>query len=100
MTEQTSGAGRAVAAAQSNPAVSPLRASIPSADGSNWTRRTVAVWEVWSFGSYRASKRTFDGPWQLHHMGEVIFTTSTLQSAMAHAQTIEDFRAETGDSHD
>ena len=52
--------------------------SVPSADGSNWSRRTVAVWEEWRFGDYRAFKTNFDGPWHLQNVGSAVFTAHSL----------------------
>jgi hypothetical protein len=64
-------------------------AGIPSADGSNWTSKTVAVWREWSFGRYRAFKTTFYGPWNLADELGVILTDYSLQTVMAHAAAIE-----------
>lgn len=76
-------------------AVSPAPASIPRADGSNWTRKVVAVWEEWRFGPYRAYKNSFDGPWHLCDQSGVLYCDTFLSDVMAHAQAIEARRAET-----
>lgn len=62
--------------------------SVPSADGSNWTRKTVAVWEEWRCGKYRAFKRHYDGVWHLADDKGVVFTDEYLSEVMAHAEQI------------
>jgi hypothetical protein len=69
--------------AEPEPKVSAADAvSIPNADGSNWARKTVAVWEEWRCGPYRAFRTTFDGDWQLSDEGGVMFSATALQDAM------------------
>jgi hypothetical protein len=56
-----------------------------------WTPKTVAVWQTWSWGKYRAFKNTFYGEWRLEEDGNVvIFSDPNLQEVMRHAKAIED----------
>lgn len=79
-------------ATAAEPEVSSLRGGIANAI---WQPRTVEIWQDWHWKEYRAFKYNFHGHWNLERLGNVIFTSKTLNEAMRHAQAIEARRAET-----
>lgn len=100
MTQDQGASAEPTGLSQAEPKGSALRASIPSADGSNWTRKVIAVWERWNCGKYTAFKTQFDGPWLLRDERGIILGDESLQTVMAHAQAIEARRANLSLSND
>ena len=55
-----------------------------------WAPRTVAVWQEWSFGKWRAFKTTFHGKWHLSDGSGVVFSDPYLQEVMGKAHELDE----------
>jgi hypothetical protein len=51
-----------------------------------WQPKTVAVWQEWTSGPWRAFKKSFDGAWHLADKDGVVFSATSLQEVMAYAE--------------